>query len=261
VAPLVERSSSVKRGRFLLLGLPCQTWIDHLLVVDLTSLTERLLIHNSSLQRLSAAHHVTLQKAAQLIETPGGVQERRILKSKRAALSLSLKSLEAERALSSEQSESLKNSISKKQRELALRRSKLHAARSQLRDRRSAFPPQPTSELAGRAFPRSQETSTQGLNLAQRIASVQQDWDQVLQQIVHLREKLITQLCTIYTVTLNHPRPETQSLCNREQNPRYVPPGSSAPSWRILGLCLPVSTEIKCVCVCVCVLSYFSSPC
>ncbi|KAI9628974.1 hypothetical protein KEM48_011224 [Puccinia striiformis f. sp. tritici PST-130] len=37
---------------------------------------ERLLIHDSSLTRLSAVHDVTDQKVTQLLEAPGGVQER-----------------------------------------------------------------------------------------------------------------------------------------------------------------------------------------
>jgi len=214
-------------------------------------LTERLLIHNSSLKRLSAAHHVTLQKAAQLIEAPGGVQERRILKSRRAALIISLRSLEAGRARSLEHSESLKSFVAKKQSELAIRQSRLHAARSQLRGRRSALHHDAPSELVGGAFCPLQPTGPAG-NLRQQIASILQEWDQVSQQLVHVREKLIMQLCKIYTITLNQPKP--QSNVRLETHPPSAPPqhipksssppGPSTPSCRILGLCLPVSTEI-----------------
>ncbi|KAA1087554.1 hypothetical protein PGT21_033568 [Puccinia graminis f. sp. tritici] len=210
-----------------------------------TCLSERLFIHNSSLKRLSAAHDVTVQKATQLLEAPGGIQERRVLKSKRAALILSIRSLEAERASSLERSESLEASISYKRRELAIRQSRLQAARSQLRYRSAALH-QPPSECAGRAFC---EPSAQIMDLPQQLASVHQDWDAVIQELTHVREKLIRQLAIIYTITVNHttpsnPRLEKQILPARE-DPKAVSPALSTPSWRILGLCLPVSTEIK----------------
>ncbi|POW21231.1 hypothetical protein PSHT_02612 [Puccinia striiformis] len=206
-------------------------------------LSERLLIHNSSLTRLSAAHDVTVQKATQLLEAPGGVQERRVLKSKRAALILSIRSLEAERPRTLETSEFLQATITKKRGELAIRQSKLHAARSQLRCRLSALH-QPTSESSGRAFC---EQSGQPMDLPQQIDSVQQDWDRVTQELAHVRHKLITQLCSIYTITVNYPpqcnpRLEQQTSSSRDQTPSAA---FSAPSWRILGLGLPVSTEIK----------------
>ncbi|OAV99349.1 hypothetical protein PTTG_12190 [Puccinia triticina 1-1 BBBD Race 1] len=210
-------------------------------------LNERLLIHKSSLKRLSAAHHATVQKAAQLLEAPGGIQERRVLKSKRAALILNIRSLEAERTRSLEQSESLKASISKKKRELAIRQSRLLAARSQLRYRLSALH-QPASEYGGRAFcgPSGQTMDS----LPQQIASVHQDWDEVTQELSHLREKLITQLCSIYTITVNHPAQSNSCLekynpSGRERDPKSASPAVPTPSSRILGLCLPVSTEIK----------------
>ncbi|KNZ51908.1 hypothetical protein VP01_376g9 [Puccinia sorghi] len=192
-------------------------------------LTERLLIHNSSLKRLSAAHRVTLQKAAQLIEAPGGLQERRVLKSRRAALIISLRSLEAGRARSLEHSESLKNFVAKKQKELAIRQSRLHAARSQLRDRRSALDLHP-SELVGGAFCPLQPKGPAS-NLHQQIATVLQEWDQVSQQLVHVREKLIMQLCKIYTITVNQPKQHSNVRLEAQppSAPQHIPKSSSPP--------------------------------
>ncbi|MBW0521958.1 hypothetical protein O181_061673 [Austropuccinia psidii MF-1] len=205
-------------------------------------LNERLLIHNSSLKRLGAAHETTVQRAAQLLDAPEGVQERRILKAKRAALIIHAKHVEAQREKLIENCESNRFTLQAKKKQLATRQIRLREAQAYLKYQTSKISKEPNHIILSPSPP----VSSCGRSLATpQFIALQKSWDEVLQNLVDVRRKLISQLFAIYTITLHRPR----------ATPRYpnINHTGSSPSngllsfqeWRILGLCLPVSTEIK----------------
>lgn len=209
-------------------------------------LNERLLIHDSSLKRLSASHDSTLQKAAQLLQAPGGVQERRLLKAKRASVILNIRSIEARRSSLVQDCELKRSSLLTKRRELAIRQTRLRAARSSLNLPSNT----PHSKQSNSLRPRT--SAGPSASLADQIDSIQACWNEVLEDLMDVRERLVAQLFNIYSINLEPTPPRSSNLKIEERGkPSYHEPTlryssiKPTPSWQILGLGLPVSTEIK----------------
>lgn len=234
-------------------------------------LNERLLIHKNALQRLRASLDTRVQNAAEHLQQPGGVQERRNLKAQRDALISNITSFESRQQSSSEQLQSNKNLVLDKRKNLTIRKTRLRSVRSRLQTQQANL------NYTSKSHPKPSSSSScvQGYHhrptdLVQRITSVQQQWDQILENLSLVRKKLIIQLCGIYTITANYTKNQSitpsiypnqaqqqkhQLLVEQQQRSRHQEPDFTKKSsvdkinpklsWQILGLCLPVSTEIK----------------
>ncbi|KAI8455072.1 hypothetical protein BY996DRAFT_7054146 [Phakopsora pachyrhizi] len=226
-----------------------------------TCLNERLLIHNSSLKRLGETHEATISRASRLLHQPAGVEDQRILRARKASLICLNQNLDSRLNRLQDRLESGRLVLNSKTERLVRRRERLEEANRYLQQQlqRSTVSSLRASS-ANDAPPSSttQDTSSRST----RLETINQNWDHILKSLMIVRRSLMEELLKIYPITSNN-LPSSQNgncshtkLCETRDRDDYALDEDSDPDqgednplnkveWRILGFCLPVSTDIQ----------------
>ncbi|KAG0152476.1 hypothetical protein CROQUDRAFT_35482 [Cronartium quercuum f. sp. fusiforme G11] len=215
-------------------------------------LKERLLIHRSALKRLGENHEATVKKALSVLEAPGGVQERRIAKARRAKLLVDCQELDQKNQQLVGKVQRSQTLIEKKRIELTIRRNRLQEARQRLEYQRTSPQASSSHRNINPGSPLSSLSLTHLVNLRHQAVVAEQHWGEVLKNLTVVRRNLISQLVSIYPITYHKTESQEPTRISELEEPHYRKNLSESTSaivrteWKITGLCLPTPAEVKC---------------